>query len=74
MYVAVSALVFGQGLLFGSLPVLGYGVVVWIAFFGFVISYEEPALRTKFGTEYQRYCAKVPRWIPRLKPYSQTSD
>jgi protein-S-isoprenylcysteine O-methyltransferase Ste14 len=68
MYVAVSLLIFGQGLLFGSATLLQYGLVVWLGFFAFVLFYEEPTLRGKFGDEYQQYCARVPRWIPRLRP------
>jgi protein-S-isoprenylcysteine O-methyltransferase Ste14 len=68
MYVAVSLLIFGQGLLFGSVRLLEFGVVVWLAFFAFVVFYEEPALRRKFGKDYEKFCARVPRWIPRLKP------
>jgi protein-S-isoprenylcysteine O-methyltransferase Ste14 len=68
MYVAVSLLVFGQGLLFGSVRLLEYGVVVWLGFFAFVVLYEEPVLRGKFGKGYEEFCARVPRWIPRLKP------
>jgi protein-S-isoprenylcysteine O-methyltransferase Ste14 len=44
MYVAVTALIAGQGLLFGSVTVLGYGAIVWAGFFLFVVAYEEPAL------------------------------
>src|SRR5260370_22434654 len=29
----------------------------------FVIVYEEPTLRHKFGSAYESYCKKVPRWI-----------
>ena len=68
MYVAVWSLLFGQGLLFGSVRLLEYGIVVWLAFFAFVVLYEEPTLRQKFGKEYEEFCARVPRWIPRLKP------
>ena len=32
------------------------------------LRYEEPALRSTAGTEYESYCAAVPRWIPRLTP------
>jgi len=66
MYVAVSSLIFGQGLLFGSVSLLEYGLVVWLGFFAFVVLYEEPTLRGKFGKEYGDYCARVPRWLPRL--------
>jgi protein-S-isoprenylcysteine O-methyltransferase Ste14 len=47
---------------------LEYGVVVWLGFFAFVVLYEEPVLRGKFGKGYEEFCARVPRWIPRLKP------
>jgi protein-S-isoprenylcysteine O-methyltransferase Ste14 len=68
MYVAVALLVFGQGLVFGSVRLLEYGVIVWLAFYAFVVLYEEPKLRRKFGNEYDQFCARVPRWIPRLGP------
>ena len=68
MYVAVSLLIFGQGFLFGDIPLLEYGLVVCLGFFAFVLLYEEPALRRKFGDEYRLYCVRVPRWIPRLSP------
>ena len=32
----------------------------------FVMGYEEPSLRDKFGAEYEDYCKTVPRWLPRL--------
>jgi protein-S-isoprenylcysteine O-methyltransferase Ste14 len=69
MYVAVTPLIFGQGMLFGSVRVLEYGIVVWLAFFLFVLLYEEPTLRNSFGVEYEQFCANVPRWIPRLRPW-----
>lgn len=72
MYVAVLSLIFGQGLLFGSVTTLEYGVLVWLGFFLFVLLYEEPTLRHKFGNEYREFCAHVPRWIPRLKPWKKS--
>jgi protein-S-isoprenylcysteine O-methyltransferase Ste14 len=38
MYVAVTALIAGQGLLFGSVTVLEYGAIVWAGFFLFVVA------------------------------------
>jgi protein-S-isoprenylcysteine O-methyltransferase Ste14 len=32
-----------------------------------VLLREEPAMRARFGTDYDRYCRRVPRWIPRLR-------
>jgi protein-S-isoprenylcysteine O-methyltransferase Ste14 len=70
MYVGVAAVIFGQGLLFADPRVLSYGALVWLGFHLFVISYEEPTLRRQFGAGYARFCASVPRWLPRLKPWS----
>jgi len=69
MYVAVASLIFGQGLLFGNVGVLEYGFLVGAGFYGFVLVYEEPTLQRTFGKEYERFCANVPRWIPRLRPW-----
>lgn len=69
MYVAVTALIAGQGSLFGSVTVLEYGAIVWAGFFLFVVAYEEPALGEQFGDEYKRYRANVRRWLPRITPW-----
>jgi protein-S-isoprenylcysteine O-methyltransferase Ste14 len=44
-----------------------YGLAVWLGFFAFVLLYEEPTLRGTFGKEYEDYCSRVPRWIPRFR-------
>jgi len=69
MYVGVLSVILGQALLLGDPRVLGYGAAVWLGFFLFVIGYEEPTLRRTFGEEYETFCANVPRWIPRLRPW-----
>jgi protein-S-isoprenylcysteine O-methyltransferase Ste14 len=33
----------------------------------FVVFYEEPTLRNKFGSDYTDYCRNVRRWWPRLR-------
>ena len=70
MYVAVTALVAGQALLFGSMPLLGYAAAVWAAFHLFVLLYEEPTLRRQFPGDYDAFAAAVPRWLPRLRPWT----
>jgi hypothetical protein len=50
MYIAVVCLILGQGLLFGNLRVLEYGLAVWIGFYLFVLIYEEPVLRKVMAT------------------------
>src|SRR5215831_15921412 len=69
MYVAVVSLILGQGLFFGSVRVLEYGITVWVLFHLFLLIYEEPTLRKTYGPEYEQFCANVPRWILRLRPW-----
>jgi protein-S-isoprenylcysteine O-methyltransferase Ste14 len=66
MYVTVVISILGQGLILGNLRLLEYGAVVWLPAHLFVLFYEEPTLRASFGSQYQSYCAEVPRWIPRF--------
>lgn len=57
--------VLGEALLAGS-PALG---IYWAAWFLavnlFVIGYEEPALRRRFGASYDEYARHVSRWLPK---------
>jgi protein-S-isoprenylcysteine O-methyltransferase Ste14 len=69
MYVAVFALIAGQALLIGSLPLLAYGAAVWAAFHLFVLLYEEPTLRRQFPADYAAFVRAVPRWLPRLRAW-----
>jgi protein-S-isoprenylcysteine O-methyltransferase Ste14 len=66
MYVAVTLIVLGQALLLWSTDLLAY----WGVFFAcaniFVIGYEEPYLRNRFGAEYEDYTRRVRRWLPTL--------
>ena len=70
MYVAVVSLIEGQALMWADARVLVYGALIWIAFHLFVIVYEEPTLRRMFTREYADFNLNVPRWIPRLSPWT----
>ena len=69
IYVAVVSTILGQGLVLGNLTLLEYGGLVWLLFHLFVLVYEEATLRASFGSEYKKFCAEVPRWIPRFTPW-----
>ena len=69
MYVAVVAVILGQAILLGDHRLIAYGVLIWLAFHAFVVSYEEPVLKRNFGAQYEAFRANVPRWIPRLTPW-----
>jgi protein-S-isoprenylcysteine O-methyltransferase Ste14 len=70
MYLGVLAIILGQALLLGDIRLVIYGAVVWLACHVFVVTYEEPALRRRYGAQFNQYCAQVRRWLPRLTPYS----
>lgn len=69
MYVGVLSIIVGQALLLGSRALLGYALAVGLAFHAFVLLYEEPTLRARYGPEYDAYRAGVRRWWPRLRPW-----
>jgi hypothetical protein len=43
---------------------------VCVLLYAAIIPAEEQFLRERFGAEYERYCAEVPRMIPRSQPWS----
>jgi len=64
MYLVAVLALGGAALVYGSWPLLGYAAVFFLAAHGFVVAYEEPALRRMFGEEYEAYCRRVGRWWP----------
>jgi protein-S-isoprenylcysteine O-methyltransferase Ste14 len=67
MYVGVLTVIAGLSILFDSAVLLAYGLGVATCFHLFITIYEEPHLKSEFGQEYERYCARVGRWLPRLR-------
>ena len=73
MYAGMALFLVGEALL---LPGVTRGLLVTIAIFVaaatvFIVAYEEPALRVKFGADYVEYCRHVRRWLPRLTPFDK---
>ncbi|MBL0715954.1 MAG: isoprenylcysteine carboxylmethyltransferase family protein [Desulfosarcina sp.] len=66
MYVGLFFVLIGEALLYASFFVLLYSLFLAAAAHIFVIFYEEPTLRRKFGERYEQYLKSVPRWRPRL--------
>lgn len=50
---------------FGSVALLGYALLAWLAFHLFVVRFEEPYLARLHDGSYERYRARVNRWLPR---------
>jgi hypothetical protein len=68
MYLALASMVLGQALILGSRRLVLYVAVMALPVYAFVRFHEEPILERRFGEPYERYCANVPRWLPRLHP------
>ena len=66
MYVGLFLVLIGEAMLYASLFVLLYSLFLVAAAHIFVVFYEEPTLRRKFGESYEQYLRSVPRWLPRM--------
>lgn len=67
MYLGGTLILVGEAVLFRSYALLAYAALVWLGWHLFVVLYEEPTLRRRFGAAYDEYRARVPRWLPRLR-------
>lgn len=65
MYIAVLSVVIGEAILFHSLLLVEYALLVWLVVHVFVVFVEEPSLRRQFGASYETYLRTVARWLPR---------
>ena len=63
MYVAVSLMLLGWALSFGSRGLLAYAAIVVVAFQFRIVLGEEPWLRRTFGESWNQYTSEVPRWF-----------
>jgi len=65
MYIGGATMLAGFGLYLRSGSVVLF-TAAWLGLAHlFVVLYEEPTLRSKFGAAYQSYCRAVARWMPR---------
>jgi protein-S-isoprenylcysteine O-methyltransferase Ste14 len=67
MYVGILLILIGHFFWFGYWSLLIYLLIAFVIVHLFVTLYEEPTLKRKFGSSYQDYLNRVPRWIPRFK-------
>lgn len=64
MYAGVVVTLLGWAVWFQTSTLVLYAAIAWLGFHAFVMWYEEPTLRRRFGAEYAAYCHAVGRWIP----------
>jgi protein-S-isoprenylcysteine O-methyltransferase Ste14 len=67
IYVGVLLIFLGHFLRFGYWALLIYTIFAFIGVHSFVVLYEEPTLKRKFGAAYEDYLKRVPRWIPKIR-------
>jgi len=65
IYIAAFLVIAGEAWLFLSGIILVYLLVLTIGVHAYVLAVEEPALRRRFGEEYETYRRTVPRWLPK---------
>jgi protein-S-isoprenylcysteine O-methyltransferase Ste14 len=69
MISAVLIVLIGEALFLGSRVLAIWAVVFFLINAIYFRLLEEPGLDRRFGEEYRRYKAAVPRWIPRPTPW-----
>ena len=69
MHSGVFISLYGEGLLFGSVPILIFVTAVFVFHWFYIPLMEERWLKENFGEEYLLYNHNVPAWIPRLTPW-----
>jgi protein-S-isoprenylcysteine O-methyltransferase Ste14 len=67
IYLGALLVLLGYILWFGSGLLLIYSLLFLLAYQILITLIEEPILRNTFGQEYEEYCKRVPRWIPRIR-------
>jgi protein-S-isoprenylcysteine O-methyltransferase Ste14 len=72
MYVFVVLVLIGEAIFFETTILVLFAVVAMIFFHLWVVLYEEPTLKRKFGWAYERYCENVKRWLPSRPDRSET--
>ena len=65
IYLAGITLLLGVGLLYSPWRAVDVWPLVLLVYFHVaVVRIEEPELRRRFGSKYEDYCKRVPRWLP----------
>ena len=73
MYLGFAAGWIGLWIVFGHANprLIAAVAAVALAVHLFVVFYEEPTLRKKFGADYEKYLGNVRRWSPRVRGWDQ---
>jgi protein-S-isoprenylcysteine O-methyltransferase Ste14 len=70
MITGVLSVLLGEGLVLGSPAILVTAAVFFAVNATYIPLVEEPGLVNRFGDEYVAFRRHVPRWIPRIRPWT----
>jgi len=70
MITGVVTMLAGEAVFHGSRVLATWGATFVFINYVFFLIFEEPDLESRFGEDYRRYKANVPRWIPRRTPWN----
>jgi protein-S-isoprenylcysteine O-methyltransferase Ste14 len=70
MYVGVMVALTGEAILFWDRGIVIEAALAFLGFNLVILLHEEPSLTRLHPEEYPRYKQNVPRWLPRLTPWS----
>jgi len=65
MYIGAGMTLAGAALYYESVSLLIYAAIFFAVAHLFVVAYEERVLHRSFGSEYEAYCRRVRRWLPK---------
>lgn len=71
MISGVFFILLGEAVLGASWPIFCWFVIFAVGNAIYIPMAEEPGLLKRFGDDYEEYRRNVPRWIPRLRPWSK---
>lgn len=67
MYWNYVGIALGEAVLYRTPVLVAYAAALFALAHVYVTRVEEPQLRRRFGADYDAYCARVPRWLPRRR-------
>lgn len=70
MYLGRYFVILGVVMLLHNAALIGLYTVCYYFYLQFRVRQEEDVLRSRFADEFERYCASVNRFLPKLKPYA----
>jgi protein-S-isoprenylcysteine O-methyltransferase Ste14 len=74
MITGVFAILLGEAAFFRAWPLLAWFAVFVLVNSVYMPVVEEPGLARRFGPAYDRYRCHVPRWLPRLRPWTPPDE